>query len=524
VVLAALGVNKESVLMRAMNVAWVGALLGCSCVSVATKTTYTEDFLRDDSTSRAEVGSEQFTESAHLDDEMVVLSIQGEETCVVKTTPVFHKLAHNERSSADGVKSVLQPRYTAFYGLAAVGLGVYGYADASNIAAQDTSGGTSISSIEGTGEVLIGIGAALLVVAIIDQIRLSDDDQDLGEVRHETKVEREACHTHNVEGEPVVLHVRGDAEWKSSATTNARGVARFALSDLPEVAFRGNQLELEATIGTASSQVALSEGDTASLLSSLEGDAKSRLVRDREAKRIETCDRQVATLTPITIGPETGERELDRLERNWAQAKTTCGDKWQAEYEQSLVAFHSTVEKTKTDRAVNSCHESAQSALSMLDQSVEFDVDDKSVGETVQQRCADVPDGAKLIGQVQDRIKRRVATRERAEKRAAKTAALGELFDASNAVALRVLVSHDADARSALVTNSNGAEAVLTLARHWIDQAKRGAVSQEQLCASRSMLQTVSLDGKWAELKRQSLSDGDPIAGNRAAKAMEACR
>lgn len=186
----------------------LGATIASGCVSVATKTTYSEEPVRRRSKVSTIADSKHYFAKSKLEGEMLALTVGSEHQCRVAVTPIFHKYARHERTVADTARgSTMQPRYTALYGLTFSALGAYSCLDADSLASTSTSGSTPGDYRSG-GITLIGVGAALLAIAAIDQIRLQDSSEDLGEVEHEPEVREEACKRKPADGEKVIVRNR----------------------------------------------------------------------------------------------------------------------------------------------------------------------------------------------------------------------------------------------------------------------------------------------------------------------------
>lgn len=540
----------EASIMRYARVVLVAALgFETSCVSIATKTEYTEDLIRRKTHVEEIPNSTTYVPRAALDGETVTLTFHSDERCKTTLTPVYHKVAHHHHSIADGPQgTVFHPAYTAVYGLILGATGVYSYADADSLASDPSnmdSGSASPADYQNAGLVLMGVGTALLAIAAIDQVRLSDDEEDLGEIDHDAEVTEDSCHPGHpdvVANEKVILRVDG-VDWKAGGMTDAHGTLKVGLGELPESAFKSTQLELTATLSEGTTPVVLSEKSTARLLEALGSDPQARVARDRDAQELASCEQQVASASMLQATVETGSRELRRMEEQWQHAHESCGDKWQPSHEEALAKFHAQVEATAQDRANKVCAEAVQSAMLDFDGPADAGMDGGgdyygpatadpdnadllAAIDAVHTRCKDVPNGAKAMATVDARLSKLKKDTEREKRRGAVLATMQQRFEANDAVGLASLVVKDADARAVLVSSPQASSLMVGLASFWVGRVEQGSPGSatSQLCATRTLIRVVAGDAEWMKLRKSAVERAGVVNGSKLAKTMDGCK
>lgn len=533
--------------MRYARVLLVAALsVETSCVSIATKTEYTEDLVRRRSHVEQIPDSTTYDSRATFDGETISLTFHSEQRCKTTLTPVYHKVARHHHSIADGPQgAVFHPGYTAAFGLILGGTGVYSYADADSLASEASgmdSGSASPADYQNIGLVLLGIGTGLLAIAAIDQYRLADDEEDLGEVDHEPEVNEDSCHVEVVANEKVILRVDG-VDWKAGGMTDAHGTVRVGLGELPESAFKSTQLELTATLSEGTTPVVLSEKSTSRLLDALAADPQARIARDRDAQKLASCEQQVASASALQVTADTGSRELQRIGEQWQHARESCGDKWQPSHEDALTKFHAQVEATTQDRANKVCAEAVQSAMLDFDGPADErmggggddygpatadpdNADLKAAIEVVHTRCKDLPNGVKAIASVDNRYNKLKNDIEREKRRNAVLEKMQERFSANDAVGLASIVVKDTDARAVLVSSPQASSLMVGLASFWVGRVEQGSAGSAtaQLCATRTLIRVVAGEAEWMKLRKSAVERAGVVNGSKLAKTMDGCK
>lgn len=303
------------------------------CVKVNTSTTFTEQFVGEESAVKTVEGSLQYHPTAKVVGESLSVTLKADEQCKTLVTPSFRKTAHHVREIDDASKSSLfsRPRYLVLYAAAALASGAILYFGADSIASGNPD--SDPSDYRAYGLILGGFGAAITTVVIADQIRLRDSDEDLGNVRHDPKVSEGVCRPRPVANEKVEFGVEG-GDWHAESITDSMGTTRIGLQELPESAF-ASDLRLSIKVARTSVSLTLPDGSAAQLLATLSEDPKSRVTRDRVATALALCDAAV-------VAARTASREIkakpDEAVTAWSDAKNKCGSNWGDEPEKELAS------------------------------------------------------------------------------------------------------------------------------------------------------------------------------------------
>lgn len=303
------------------------------CVKVNTSTTFTEQFVGEESAVETVGGSLQYHPTAKIDGERLSVTLKADERCKTLVTPSFRKTAHHIREVDDASKSSLfsRPRYLVLYAAAALASGAILYFGADSIASGDPN--SNPSDYRTYGLILGGFGTAITTVVIADQIRLRDSDEDLGNIRHDPKVSEGVCRPRPVANEKLEFAVEG-GDWHAGAVTNSAGTTGIELQELPEAAF-ASDLRLSIKVAGTSVLLTLPDGGAAQLLATLSADPKSRVARDRVAAALALCDAAVAAA-------RAAQREIkakpDEAVAAWSDAKKGCGSNWGDERAKELAS------------------------------------------------------------------------------------------------------------------------------------------------------------------------------------------
>lgn len=480
-------------------------------VSRATKVTTVDDSLRYLTSSPAVAGTS------------IVVKIKSEETCRTKITPIYRRTAHIAREPRpDATGTALRPSTIGVLGALVAGSGIYMAADADRLAAMDMQTGdpnaTSADGYRGLGALMIGTGAVMGIVALVDAYRLRDEVRDEGEHGGEPDVSQEPCHRKTLANSRVIARVDRLSNFEVQAATNDEGTVRFPMLELPGTALGGHNLTVNVAIGDAQVPVRLGSSEIDSLRANLEADPDSKISRDREAKKTATCQYLVDTVAAERVTSETSDRQVARLQRDWEQAKATCGDKWIPEHEQRLAKFKADVEASAKERATRAC----QDAVATARETISLDGDVATEIDAARKACDGIESGPKLLGALDEALRRRKAERVRAEQRTASTEALATRMRAHDAVGVRAMLAKDPELKSLLRGDAGW---TVVIASHWIGQLERGVSSTEvraQLCASRALVFAFAGEAEWNRLRTKAVERNDVTKGARIAKEMNA--
>ncbi len=516
--------------MLSRQLVMAAATLLTGCVSVASTTTYSETLISRRRSVHTVPSSLRYLATAKPAELAVIARIRSVETCRTQVTPVFRKVAHIKREAAPGPEGALGPGTSGAAGLLGLGMGVYSYAAADTLAIPDPAADPTEKPLTAddyrlSGALLAGTGVALLGIALIDAVRLTDDDRVIGNIDGDPDVSEEPCHLGPVSGTEIVASAARGA-WAARATTDDDGRVRLDLRDLTEDALTSDGLELTLSIDEARVVTTVPADATAALLAQLAAEPTTRVARDREARARAGCAEQVARATGGTIDVDTSSATVAGIESAWRQARTRCDDRWTPEHEQAFAAFRAQVQATTEARAIRDCAEAGARGAAVVAELLEDGepLDDEAVRDDVSQRCEGAPNQAAVVARVVARLKEAERDRARAQRLEAIVEALNGRLGANDAVGLRALVARDRDAAAVLRTAPGTPGWLVELARHWIGQLERGgsaAALRPQLCAARGLVQAFVGQAAWNKLRADVARRGDVARAARIAKELD---
>ncbi len=498
------------------------ALAASGCARISTKVEYSDTLVsRATKVTTVEESLRYLTSAPSVVGTNVVVEVKSEETCRTKITPWYRRTTQVTRElRPDATGKAFGPATTGVTGLLLAGMGAYSVANAQSLAdmSRQSDGTTSTpDDYRNLGAVLIGTGAIVGTVALIDAFRLRDEVRDGGEHAGNPEVSEDSCHRKALSNAKVVARVDRVTGFETESATNANGVARFSMLELPSNALGGHSLVLSLAIGDAIVPVRFGSAEIEALRNSLDTAPDSRISRDREAKKTATCQYLVDTVGAEHVTSDTGDRQVARLQRDWDHAKATCGDKWLPEHEQRLASFKVEVEASAKDRATLACKDAVATAR----EAISLDAEDTGI-DAARTACDGVENGSKLIGALEEAQRRRKAEQARAEQRAASADALMARMRASDAIGVRAMLAKDPELKALLRGDAGWATMI---ASHWIGALERGATGKDvraQLCASRSLIIAFSGEAEWNRLRAKAVERAGVTNGARIAKQMNA--
>jgi hypothetical protein len=497
---------------------------GVGCARISSTPTYTETLIDRESSTRTVADSRRYTVRSKLGDQAVDVVIRSEETCRTKVTPIYRKEAHITRTAA--IEQPFSPAAMSVYGLVLGSAGIYSYATADT---RGVVGGTNDEltpdEYRTSGIILGATGAVLLGIALVDAIRLVDEDKVIGEVAGEPEVTEEACHAKPVTNAVVVAKV-GRLDFAARGTTDANGSVRLDLHELPEDAFARPDLGLTLDVDGETVQLAIAAEPTRTLRAALEADATSRVVRDREAKARASCAERVREVAEVTIDADSSLWAVERAEADWRSARSACGSAWEPAHEQAQQAFAARVAATAAERATRTCMDAGEGAAQLLAQRLEADEEllTDELASEVDARCAGASNAAAVRAGLAKKIKAADEERALVAQREQRIAALDTAFRRNDALGVRTILAADRRIASAL-RMADAAPAWLTgLATHWIRKLERGeqdAGALRQLCAARALVLSYLGEKAWTRLRTEAVGRVDVAQGARLAKVLE---
>ncbi len=210
------------------------ALVACqACATIKTETTVETVPLRTAMSQHIVPGSHTVHVEATVRRTRLDLKVHEVNRCDIVTSKIGQKLEHKRHSLATGAN--WSPKMSFASAGLAVGIGIYGIADAqgladmSNQSMPDNPG--SPDEYRATGGLLIGAGVGLAIVGIVDLLRLRDSTRNLGEVELSSDSHQQDCHAQSVASRVIEIEL---GKTRLKVQTDAHGFASLSLLDVPE--------------------------------------------------------------------------------------------------------------------------------------------------------------------------------------------------------------------------------------------------------------------------------------------------
>lgn len=510
----------------AASLMWMalGASLLGGCARVAETTSYTQTKL----SSRTEVDvvlrSLEYSETSKLEGQALLISLRQQELCSTSVIPRYRKEAHIHREARDDVSGyALAPATTSLLGGLLAGSGAYGYLDAEQLAAERGDPETTPDDYRRAGLVLGVAGVALLGIAVIDLIRLRDEDRVVGDVDGPAAVTQAPCREGPAKHVELVATVE-PTTWSQLVTTDAAGKARIELRELPEEAFGQRELVFSIEIDKRTQTVSLPVAETSALLARLAADPSSRLAMDRVAKLQAQCDKALAAAAANSIDGETLDAMVEQVESAWANARAQCGPRWTPSQEEARQKVQAQIAATAKQRAATRCAEEVAHVEQTLAELLEEDEPQLPEGlhASATEKCQGAPNAEKLLAGLLAKEKSARETMRRAEVARAALVEIEEHWQERDAVAIRRL-ARNSDVAAVLRSLPGTRDAFQLLAEHWIGALERGnsgAGVRAQLCAARALVQSFVGNTAWARYRAAAVKRNDLVKGATLAREL----
>ena len=314
---------------------WVVAvLMVCSsCVSIKRDVKlvdYTEGTQHVD---RVVGGSRQYHASAEITDDNLVVKLSKVEICEEADVPVVRRKRLTTKTEVPSLFGIQGEWLTAGGGVVLGGAMLARPETACSSTSQDgTTTTTDPQSCIALGWTLVGIGALVATIAIIDSIRVADEEQDLGTHEGEYTASRRDCHAGPVAGAAVELHL-GERDASLSGTTTPLGEVAFSMVDVDEPALPSPSTPASIAIAGEAIPVPITEQQHRVLSSNLLGNPHSRIARSASQIAQKNCDNAVGDAERVQIKPDTADARVAELQDIWRRARADCAARWTAEHQ-----------------------------------------------------------------------------------------------------------------------------------------------------------------------------------------------
>lgn len=177
-------------------------------------------------------GSRVYRAAAEIDDDNLIVKLTRVETCEEADVPLLRR---KRVTSKTEVPSLLGIRAEWAAGVGGLGLGGLTLLNPDRTCSQTAQDGTSSTTDPqaciALGWSLVGLGTVLTTIAIVDSIRLTDEEQDLGIREGEYVASTRACHAGPVIDTAVELQLGGTAASRRGQTSRLGEVA-FSMFDV----------------------------------------------------------------------------------------------------------------------------------------------------------------------------------------------------------------------------------------------------------------------------------------------------
>lgn len=307
----------------------LGTVLALSgCATITRTETLTDTPIKPVEKRGTSPDSVIYVVKSDADGDRLKLAVEQSETCFITKTPRKRRTKHVARS-ADS--KFLTTTWT-LAGLAGL-LGVGMYSDAQGIAddvnMDPTAEPTTPDEVRRTGIAVIGLGAAIAVIAIGNHLRAVDYEEDAGVFRGEPDRDEFTCNEMPTKKHDVTLLLADGT--KKHGTTDDEGWIEFSLSDVPLAGLPHGTSKDDLFPGESTAQlliddtpvsIKLAQDDTEELAFAVMSDPASRASKDVLAQRQRACDKDVEQARGVDI------TEPEAVVRGWTAAKKNCGDLW----------------------------------------------------------------------------------------------------------------------------------------------------------------------------------------------------
>jgi hypothetical protein len=335
----------------ALRIAMVFALCG-GCVTIRSDVRIIDYPEGTRHVDRVVQGSRVYRAAAEIDDDNLVVKLTRVEACEEADVPLLRR---KRVTSKTEVPSLLGIHAEWAAGVGGLGLGGLTLLDPERACSQTAQDGTSSMTDPQTcvalGWSLVGLGAVLTTIAIVDSIRVTDEEQDLGTHEGEYVASTRACHAGPVIDTAVELRL-GRAAASRPAQTSRLGEVVFSMFDVEGDALPSPGHPVSIAIGGEVVPVELTDPQYQVLVHNLRNNPHSRLAaRDIELAR-SACDAQVDGAAQLQVKPDSGDTEIAAARDAWQHAKLACRAQWSTGHQQRLDAVETVITDSRIGAAL----------------------------------------------------------------------------------------------------------------------------------------------------------------------------
>jgi hypothetical protein len=287
-------------------------------------------------------GSHRYHAAADITDDNLVITLTQVEICEDADVPILRRKRMTSKTEIPSLLGIQGEWLSGAGGLILGGLMAVNPERACSQTSQDGSSDmTDPQTCVVLGWSLVGLGAVLTTIAIVDSIRVSDEEQDLGTHEGEYTASRRDCHAGPVSDTAVELRLGTEAIHRGK--TSQSGEVAFSMFDVEGGALPSPEHPASIAIGGDVAPVAVTEQQYQVLVRNLRDNPHSRLAaRDLELAR-SACDAQVDGAARLQVKPDSADTELAAAQGAWQHAKLACGAQWSPDHQQRLDAVQKAI-------------------------------------------------------------------------------------------------------------------------------------------------------------------------------------
>ena len=295
-------------------------------------------------------GSRSYHASAEIEGTDLVVTLAKVERCEVADVPLVRRVRITTKTE---VPSPIGLSGELIAGIVGTVVGVAAIADPTQACTSNRSDGTASTVDPATcttaGWGLVGVGASLLVLGVVDTVRGSDEQEPLDVVEGPYERSEQVCHDGPAAHTTVELQL-GEHRLDLTGKTAADGVVRFSLLDAPSDLLPSPDAPAQLAVGRAVLALDVRHDQRGALFTHLLASPGSRVVADLADDAQGRCDRDVARARqPVIAWDDANIREA---RARWQRAQATCLARWTADHQRDRDASEHAILDNRVDTVV----------------------------------------------------------------------------------------------------------------------------------------------------------------------------
>lgn len=317
------------------------------CVSITSNTRLVEYPEGARHITRVVAGSRTYEAAADVEVVNLVVTLSAKETCEEADVPVVHRTRVTTKTQAPSHFGITEEFLAGFGGLALGGLALINPERACTTTGQTGAASTTDpQSCTALSWALAGVGALITTVAIIDTIRATDSEQDLGTHDGEYEASTHECHVRLVPNTTVELRLGEDA-LSLPGKTSQDGKVTFSMIDTWEGVLPSAKVPAKLWFGDKAVVVALTDKQGRELSARLRDNPRSRIAHDVAEAAQRSCDQAINNAQQVPITPDSDDVAISASLEAWQRAKTTCATRWTADHQRTAAAAEQAITENR---------------------------------------------------------------------------------------------------------------------------------------------------------------------------------